>query len=39
MDSRRESRLRAFAARLRGFLHGQQPDDEVEDESTNSCNC
>src|SRR5437016_5327943 len=32
MSSRRESRLRAFAAKLRGFLRGQQHDDEFDDE-------
>ena len=32
MSSRRESRLRAFAAKLRGFLGGQQRDDEFDDE-------
>lgn len=32
MSSRRGVRLRAFAAKLRGFLRGQPSDDEVEDE-------
>jgi putative ABC transport system permease protein len=32
MDSRRAFRLRAFAARLRGFLHGAPRDDEFDDE-------
>ncbi|MGH9162853.1 MAG: ABC transporter permease, partial [Vicinamibacteraceae bacterium] len=32
MNTPRESRLRAFAAKLRGFLRGQQSDDQVEDE-------
>ena len=32
MSSRRESRLRAFAAKLRGFLRGQQHDDEFDDD-------
>ena len=32
MNSRRESRLRAFAAKLRGFLHGPQRDDEFDGE-------
>jgi putative ABC transport system permease protein len=32
MNTPRESRLRAFAAKLRGFLRGRQSDDQVEDE-------
>ncbi len=32
MDSRRQVRLRSFAAKLRGFLHGPQGDDEFDDE-------
>jgi putative ABC transport system permease protein len=32
MSSRRESRLRAFAAKLRGFLRGPQRDDEFDEE-------
>lgn len=32
MNSRPESRLRAFAAKLRGFLHGPQRDDELDRE-------
>ena len=32
MRARRESRLRAFAAKLRGFLSGQPRDDEFDDE-------
>ena len=32
MRARRESRLRAFAAKLRGFLSGQPPDDGFDDE-------
>ena len=32
MSSRRESRLRAFAAKLRGFLRGPQRDDEFDGE-------
>jgi putative ABC transport system permease protein len=32
MSAHRASRLRAFAAKLRGFLRGEPSDDEVEDE-------
>jgi putative ABC transport system permease protein len=32
MNSRRESRLRAFAAKLRGFLYGPHRDDEFDAE-------
>jgi hypothetical protein len=32
MNTPRESRSRAFAAKLRGFLRGQQSDDQVDDE-------
>ena len=32
MSARRASRLRAFAARLRGFLHGSRQDDEFDEE-------
>jgi hypothetical protein len=32
MSARRASRLRAFAARLRGFLHGERQDDEFDEE-------
>jgi len=32
MNTRREFRLRAFAAKLRGFLHGPDRDDEFDEE-------
>jgi putative ABC transport system permease protein len=32
MNARRAFRLRAFAAKLRGFLRGHQPDDEFDEE-------
>src|SRR5215472_1008981 len=32
MSSRRESRLRAFAAKVRGFLRGRRRDSEFDDE-------
>jgi hypothetical protein len=32
MSSQREVRLRAFAAKLRGFLRGHQRDGEFDDE-------
>jgi hypothetical protein len=32
MNTPRESRLRAFAAKLRGFLRAQPSDDQVDDE-------
>ena len=32
MSSRQESKLRAFAAKLRGFLRGHQPEAEFDDE-------
>jgi hypothetical protein len=32
MSSPQESRLRAFAAKLRGFLRGHEPDPELDDE-------
>ena len=31
MSARRASRLRAFAARLRGFLHGARHDEAFDD--------
>src|ERR1700733_6253736 len=32
MSSLQESRLRAFAAKLRSFLRGHQPDSELDNE-------